>query len=259
MVFKMPAIFGKNEVTRPDAGMTTNGMALHFSTPVERRAPPTLPPPLPEERPKLVLGFDATASREHAWATSIELTDAVLGALPGQLDIALAVHGGGRLHTFTAFTSKAVELRARAAKVRCQLGYTRLLDILTHTLKTRGVSVVVYIGDSFEESERSARKLADALKAHGTRLIILHDSGQSLGPDIFTGWTYCGPKIFADMAARTEGAVLPFDSAALPKLRELLSAVAVLAVGGVSALTAQRETMPAARLLLEHLGGKGSS
>src|ERR1700678_1894931 len=58
-------------------------------------------------RPRLIFGFDATASREPAWDTAREVTDALFGALPGALDVALAVHGGSRLHTFTAFTANA--------------------------------------------------------------------------------------------------------------------------------------------------------
>jgi hypothetical protein len=53
-------------------------------------------------RAGLVFGFDATASREPAWAAARQVTDALVQALPGELDVALAVHGGGRLHTFTA-------------------------------------------------------------------------------------------------------------------------------------------------------------
>ena len=56
-------------------------------------------------RPRLVFGFDATASREPAWATARTVTDSLVRALPGELDVALAVHGGGLLHTFTEFTS----------------------------------------------------------------------------------------------------------------------------------------------------------
>ena len=58
-------------------------------------------------RPRLIFGFDATASREPAWATARTVTDALVNSLPGELDVALAVHGGSMLHTFTDFTSDA--------------------------------------------------------------------------------------------------------------------------------------------------------
>src|SRR5271167_2963178 len=81
-------------------------------------------------RPRLVFAFDATASREPAWATARQVTDALVKVLPGELDVALAVHGGSMLHTFTDFTGNANTLRDRAAGIRCMAGFTRLLPIL---------------------------------------------------------------------------------------------------------------------------------
>ena len=264
----LPSILRRSEGNKPEE--TANALARHFSAPVERHMPPPLPepvpppprpakpvPPKPAPRSKLVFAFDGTASRQYAWDTAVPLTDSLLSALPDQLDVALAVHGGGRLHTFTPFTSNAGKLRDRAARVRCMAGGTCMLEILGRVLKIKDVSTVVYIGDTFEESERHGRKYADALKVHGTRLIILHD----YWPGAFSN----EEGIFAEMAARSGGTILPFESSSLPKLKELLSAIAVLAVGDVAAL-AQQET-PGARLLLEGLadskqlliGGKGGA
>jgi len=103
-------------------------------------------------RPRLVFAVDATASREPAWAAARQVTDVVVKALPGELDVALAVHGGSRVHTFTAFTNDANTLRDSAAGVACEAGLTRLLPILSAGLKQPGVRVVIYIGDVFEES-----------------------------------------------------------------------------------------------------------
>jgi hypothetical protein len=265
----LPSILRRSEGNKPEE--TANALARHFSAPIERRMPPPLPepppprpakpapPPKPAPRSKVVFAFDGTASRQPAWETAVPLTDSLLGALPDQLDVALAVFGGNKVHTFTSFTSQAGKLRDRAARVRCMAGATCMLEILDRVLKIRDVSTVVYIGDTFEESERHGRKYADALKAHGTRLIILHD---------YWPGTFSNERgIFAEMAARSGGTVLPFEAASLPKLKELLSAIAVLAVGDVAALAVQQETMPGARLLLEGLadskqlliGGKGGA
>src|SRR3984885_3932085 len=127
-------------------------------------------------RPRLVFGFDATASREPAWAMARTVTDALVRALPGELDVALAVHGGGLLHTFTGFTSDANALRDRAAGIRCMAGQTRLLAILARCLREPGVRVVTYIGDVYEESRSRGQKLADELGARGVKLIVLHDT-----------------------------------------------------------------------------------
>jgi len=204
------------------------------------RLPATAP-----ERPRLIFGFDATASREPAWATARTVTDALVKALPGELDVALAVHGGSMLHTFTAFASDPKTLRDRAAGITCIAGMTRLLPILSRALSNPGVRVVVYIGDVFEESPVRGRKLADAMGLKGIKLIVLHDTSD---------WNAKrDAEVFLDLARRTGGCVLPFDANAPARLRELLAAVAVYAVGGTEMLQEKQTELPGAVLLLEHL------
>ncbi len=127
-------------------------------------------------RPRLLFGFDATASREPAWATARQVTDALVRALPGELDVALAVHGGSRLHTFTEFTADPRTLRDRAAAITCIAGHTQLLPILSRSLSAPGIRVITYIGDVYEESPARGRKLADELGRRGIKLIVLHDT-----------------------------------------------------------------------------------
>jgi hypothetical protein len=199
----------------------------------------------PPTRPRLIFGFDATASRGPAWATAREVTDALVKALPGELDVALAVHGGSRLHTFTEFTANAGTLRDRAAGIRCLAGFTQLLPILSRALANPGVRVVTYIGDVFEESLRRGQKLADAMGQQGIRLIVLHDVAD---------WNARrDAEVFLDLARRTGGCVLPFDASAPARLRELLAAVAVYAVGGKELLEEKRDELPGAVMLLDHL------
>jgi hypothetical protein len=105
--------------------------------------------------------------------------------------------------------------------------------------------VVTYIGDVFEESQRRGRTLADAMGLKGIRLIVLHDVAD---------WNARrDAEVFLDLARRTGGCVLPFDANAPARLRELLAAVAVYAVGGTEMLEEQRDKMPGAVMLLEHL------
>jgi hypothetical protein len=196
-------------------------------------------------RPRLVFAVDATASREPAWTAARQVTDALVKALPGELDVALAVHGGSRVHTFTAFTSDARTLRDRAAGVTCQAGMTRLLPILAASLKQQSVRVVIYIGDVFEESLPHGRGLADTMGARGTKLIVLHDTSDS--------GARRDSEIFWDLAKRTGGCVLPFDASAPGRLRDVLAAVAVYAVGGEKLLRERRHTLPGSVALLEQL------
>ena len=130
-------------------------------------------------RPRLVFAIDATASREPAWQAARETTDALFDALPGQLDVALAVHGGSRVHTFTPFTTKPAELRNTAAGIACQAGGTQLVEVLARSRDAGGVRVVVYIGDVFEEDADEAAAVADTLRLRGCRMVILHDRGQA--------------------------------------------------------------------------------
>ncbi len=198
-------------------------------------------------RPRLVFGFDATASREPAWAMARQVTDALVRALPGELDVALAVHGGSRLHTFTAFTAEPNTLRDSAASINCISGRTQLLPILSRSLAVPGVRVITYIGDVYEESPARGRKLADELGAKGIKLIVLHDTAH---------WTARrDAELFLDLSRRTRGCVLPFDADAPARLRELLAAVAVYAVGGAKLLQEKRAELPGAVVLLRHLKG----
>ena len=109
--------------------------------------------------------------------------------------------------------------------------------------------MVVYIGDVFEESVAQGRRLADAMGAQGTKLIVLHDTADPAARR--------DAEVFWDLAKRTGGCVLPFDATAPGRLRDLLSAVAVYAVGGEKLLRERRHDLPGAVALLEHLGKQG--
>ncbi len=227
--------------TLATAALMVPATALSSALSQAEPPPETGTPP----RPRLVFAVDATASREPAWAAARQVTDALVKALPGELDVALAVHGGSRVHTFTAFTNDANKLRDCAAGVACQAGLTRLLPILATSLKRPAVRVVVYIGDVFEESLPQGRRLADSMGAQGSKLIVLHDTADPASRR--------DAELFWDLAKRTGGCVLPFDANAPARLRELLSAVAVYAVGGEKLLRERRRDLPGAVALLEYL------
>jgi hypothetical protein len=206
-------------------------------------APGARPSPI-VERPRVTLAVDASSSRAPAWKASQRVMGGLFTALPGEVDVNLAVHGGGRLHTYTAFMPDADSLRPIAARIRCKAGYTKLCDIFERVLKSERVRVVVYVGDVFEEQRSKVIRLAKALLLNETRVIILHDGGSRDADD---------GEVFRTIAAITGGAVLPFDASALDDLGQMLQAVAVLAVGGTELLESRQETMPAAPLLLERL------
>lgn len=195
-----------------------------------------------QARPRLVFAIDATASREPAWEAAKATTDALFEALPGELDVALAAHGGSRVTLFTPFTSAPAVLRDQAAAVRCTAGTTRLVTILERC-RDLDVRVIVYIGDVFEERAEEAEHVAAALRLRGTRVIVLHDRAQA------PAWDVSG-EAFQRIAKITGGAVLPFDPSSTSQLREILAAIATLAAGGVPLLRARTNALPAASRLL---------
>jgi hypothetical protein len=195
----------------------------------------------PQQRPRLGFAFDATASREPAWNTARQITDALFTALPGQLDVALAVHGGGWVHTFIEFSSHAGVFRDQAASVHCQAGSTALVSLMEQVRTHAGVKVLLYIGDCFEEDPAAAFEQADALRLRGVRAILFHDAA--------TG-NQKARTVFEEIARRTGGACLDFHGAGANDLHDILEAVAVLAYGGVKLLQQRKGQLPGARRLL---------
>ena len=197
--------------------------------------------PPPARRPRLVFAIDGTASREATWESAQRITDRMFDAIPGALDVALAVHGADQVHTFTEFSSDVARFRAQAAAVRCQAGHTRLCELMQRTLDAGGVKVMSYIGDAFEEDALEAFALADRCKLRGLKLVILADQADE--PTL---------RVFRALADRTGGALLDFRSGELDLMGEVLGAVAALAIGGRALLESKRTA--GARLLLCHLG-----
>jgi hypothetical protein len=88
---------------------------------------------------------------------------------------ALAVHGGGTVHTFTAFSPDPHSLRDQAAAITCQAGRTALVQLMEQVLTQAAVKVMLYSGDCFEEDAEAAYPLADGFKARGIKAILMHD------------------------------------------------------------------------------------
>lgn len=196
--------------------------------------------------PRILLAVDATASREAAWETARATTDALFTAIPGGLDVGLAVHGGSKVHTWTGFTPDAASLRDTAAGVRCIAGRTRLVEVLESARTAERLKVLAYIGDVFEEGLHDAVEAATALRLKGCRVVILHDTADVMAK------TSAGA--FNAIADASGGCVIPFDAGSPARLRELLEALAMLAAGGLRLLQERRKALPGARLLLEYLG-----
>ena len=198
----------------------------------------------PAQRPRLVFAFDATASRAAAWETAKQITDSLFTALPGQLDVALAVHGGSGVHTFTGFSADSQSFRDKAAAIECRAGVTRLVEIMEQVREHAGVKVMVYIGDCFEEDAAAAFEAADAFRLRGIRTILFHDASSG---------DQAAREVFEEIARRTGGACVDFYGAAHEELRSIVEAAAVLAYGGVKLLEQRKAQLPGAKRLLPFL------
>lgn len=201
-----------------------------------------------EKRPRMVLAMDATASREPVWDIAKDLMDVICQALPGELDVALAVHSGGRMERYTAFTSKASQLRDEVASVSCHPGLTKLIPLMRRTLDFDGVKTMVYIGDVMEEDVEEAMIVCEKMRLRGIKLVVLHDK------TIMDMKVAQAEKIFASMTKKTNGCVLEFDMSSIQKLKEILQALVVVSVKGRAVYQDEKlKRLPSMQLLLTHM------
>lgn len=207
-----------------------------------------------KSRPRLLFAMDATASREASWNVAKEITIAMFEAVPGALDVALAYHGGGRLHELTPFSPNAKVFLDKVHTVYCTAGMTALNQVLAQATEITRLKALIYVGDCFEENQQEAVELAQILKLKGVRCFMFHDaSSKSQGYDVETAG-----KVFASIAKITGGALLPFDESSPQMVKALLEAISIYAAQGIKALEQKRASLPAARLLLEQIQGSGS-
>jgi hypothetical protein len=140
----------------------------------------------------------------------------------------------------TRWISHPEQLAKTMSQIMCNAGHTQIEKILIHAKKEAKllrVNALVFVGDAMEENP-------DAL---------VHEAGElgRLGVPAFMfqeGRDREVEQTFRDIARLTHGAYCRFDSGAARQLAELLRAVAVYAVGGLSEL-AHRHDAGAIKLL----------
>jgi len=183
-----------------------------------------------EHKGRLIFALDATASREHLWdiachyqAEMFEQTAAI-----GSLDIQLCYYRGYHEFRVHPWTNCANELQREMGSVYCLAGRTQLARVLKHSIaetKQNKVASLVFIGDAMEESVDALGNLAGQLGLLNVPVFLFQE-----GRDNATS------KAFAQFAKLSGGAHCYFDSGSAQQLKELLTAVAVYAVGGRKAL-----------------------
>jgi len=179
---------------------------------------------------RLVFALDATASREPTWQEACRIQAEMFDAAAtlGGLEIQLCYYRGMTNFEVFPWLIRAEELRRRMADVECVGGYTQIGKVLEHALlETRKskVDALVFVGDSMEENVDYLCKMAGELGILGVKAFLFQE-----------GFDPAAERAFKQIAKLTQGAHCRFDTGSASQLRDLLSAVAVYAAGGVKAL-----------------------
>jgi hypothetical protein len=202
----------------------------------------------PPGRKRLVMAVDATASRQPTWDMAAQHQSAMFEAAAqhGGLDIQLVYFRGHGELKATAWFASSTPLVNAMAGVACRAGVTQWGRALTHVAREHAkqpVAAVVLIGDTCEEHIEEIQPHARELGRLKVPAYCFHEGDCPIGQ-----------HVFGLIAAATGGVVLPFDSSAASRLRELLAAVAAYVTGGLDALAGQSPEIVA---LLTHGGSHG--
>ncbi len=198
---------------------------------------------------RLILAMDATMSRQHSWDTALSIQADMFAEAGrvGGLAVQLAYFRGFGECRASKWTPDTAALARLMAGIRCAGGKTQILRILKHIRSeaaTGKVNACVYIGDALEEPIDSLAAVAGEIGLLGVPIFTFQE-----GNDI------AAEQGFREVARLTRGAYFRFGEGSAAILKDLLSAVAVYAAGGLTALEAHSSVRGgAAAKLLKQLG-----
>jgi hypothetical protein len=207
----------------------------------------------PRHRGNLVFALDATASRERTWDTACQLQArmfcevAAIGSLSMQLVYYRGAQGAGGQCKASRWVDNPIELATLMTKISCDAGHTQIARVLTHVThetSQRKINALVFVGDACEEKLDQLTEGAAKLAQLDVPAFMFQE-GQDLN----------ARQCFQKIARMTRGAYHQFDQGSAAQLAELLRAVAIFTVGGITALERQNST--AAKRLLGQLGSGG--
>lgn len=200
-------------------------------------------------RGRLVFAMDATMSRQPTWDMALGLQADMFRAVKdvGGLDVQLVYFRGAGECRASKWVSDPDALARLMTTVSCQGGYTQIRKVLSHALQEAGrkrVNALVYVGDCMEEDIDDLCGRAGELAMLGVPAFLFQEGADSRAE-----------RAFREIARLTRGAFCRFDAGSAAQLRELLSAVAVYAAGGRTALErlGHQGTGRGARLLLSQM------
>jgi hypothetical protein len=190
--------------------------------------------PAAEARGRLIFALDATMSRQPTWDLACSLQGEMFEAAGavGGLSVQLVYFRGIGESRASRFVANTQALRDLMVRIDCRGGHTQIAKVLQHVRREaekRPVAALAYVGDAMEENPDTLCQIAGEIGLLGVRAFMFHE-----------GRDQAAERTFREIARLTGGAYLPFNSASAAELRELLSAVATYAAGGLKALTASR-------------------
>jgi hypothetical protein len=179
---------------------------------------------------RLIFALDATASREPTWneARRIQAEMFDTAASVGGLEIQLCHYRGLADFDASPWLTRAEDLRRRMAEVACIGGFTQIGKVLDHALKEARhgkIDALVFVGDCMEENVDTLCQRAGELGILGVKAFLFQE-----------GHDPTAELAFRQIAKLTQGAHCRFDAGSAQQLRDLLSAVAAYAAGGLKAL-----------------------
>lgn len=196
-------------------------------------------------RPRLIFGLDATASRSPTWLAAQRLQAEMFAeaAKLGTLEMKIAFfHGSDALYSH--WSTKGEELASLMQSVTCISGNTQIERLFRHALDesaVRHVDVFVYIGDTMEEHLPTLQAAAKAMGDLGIKLFMFQEGHSSTTREQYQ----------EIVKANGHGAYFQFDDGAIKAMSDLLKAIAEYATGGIEAL--KRSSLPGAKLLLTQI------
>ena len=208
------------------------------------------PPPVPDSaaRGRLVLALDATMSRQHSWDTAQAIQGDMFAEAGrvGGLEMQLVYFRGFDECRASKWTGDTQSLARLMSGIRCMGGRTQIIRVLKHVRAEAAagkVNACVYVGDALEEPVDALAQVAGEIGLLGIPVFMFQEGRDGRAEEGFR-----------DIARLTRGAYFRFGHESGQVLRELLSAVAVYAAGGMKALSSHSaERGGTAALLLRQM------
>ncbi len=181
-------------------------------------------------RGRLIFAMDATMSRQATWDRALSIQSEMFAETSriGGLDVQLLYFRGFGECRASKWVNEPQALARLMTTVECRGGNTQILKALSHVkkeTKAGKVNAVILVGDAMEENIDQLCQMAGEIGLLGTPIFAFHEGNDPQAA-----------RAFKEMAKLSRGAYFKLNENSAATLRELLSAVAVYAAGGKSAL-----------------------